>query len=106
MSDEKCQALRALEKSLFIKGIAEKCNVPRNTISTWVKNKSKYFAALEQSLDKRRKLRSSESFLSKRSQNMPIDGVSINEDALQYAKELILNEFTASDGSLHRWKER
>ena len=37
---------------------------------------------------------------------MPIDGVSIKEDALQYAKELILNEFTASDGSLHRWKER
>ena len=37
---------------------------------------------------------------------MPIDGVSIKEDALQYAKELILNEFTASDGWLHKWKER
>ena len=60
MSGEKCQALRALEKSLSNKDVTEKCNVPRSTISTWVKNKSKYFGALEQSLDKRRKLRSSD----------------------------------------------
>ena len=60
MSGEKCQALRALEKSLSNKDVTEECNLPRNTISTWVKNKSKYFGALEQSLDKRRKLRSSD----------------------------------------------
>ena len=60
MSGEKCQALRALEKSLSNKDVTGKCNLPRNTISTWVKNKSKYFGALEQSLDKRRKLRNSD----------------------------------------------
>ena len=60
MSGEKCQALRALEKSLSNKDVTEKCNLARNTISTWVKNKSKYFGALEQSLDERKKLRSSD----------------------------------------------
>ena len=45
---EKCQALRDLEKDLSNRDAAERYGVPRNTISTWVKNKSKYFAALEQ----------------------------------------------------------
>ena len=86
---EKCQALRDLEKGLCNKDVAEKYGVPRNTISTWVKDKSKYFAALEQSPNKRKILRSSDYervdhavfkwFLSKRSQNIPIDGVFIKE---------------------------
>ena len=45
----KCQALRDLEKGLSNKDVAEKYGAPRNTISTWIKNKSEYFAALEQS---------------------------------------------------------
>ena len=58
--DEKFQALRELEKGLSNKDIAEKYSVPRNTISTWIKNKSKYFAALEQSSNKRKKLKYSD----------------------------------------------
>ena len=50
---EKCQALRELEKGLSNKDITEKYGVPKN-ISTWIKKKSKYFAALEQSLNKRK----------------------------------------------------
>ena len=71
---------------------------------------------MEQCSNKRKKLRKSDYkqvndiifkwFLSKRSQNIPIDGVFIKENALQYAKELRFNEFQASDGSLWRWKER
>ena len=49
---EKCQALRDLEKSLSNKDVAEKYGVP-NT-------KSKYFAALEQSSNTRKKLRSND----------------------------------------------
>ena len=56
---EKCQALRDLEKGLSKKDVAEKYGLPRNTISTWVKNKSKYFAALKQSSNKK-KLRSND----------------------------------------------
>ena len=54
---EKCQALGELEKGLSNKDVAEKHGVPRNTNSTWIKNKSKYFAALEQSSKKRKKLK-------------------------------------------------
>ena len=43
---EKCQALRELEKGLLNKDVAQKYGVPKNTISTWIKNKSKYFPAL------------------------------------------------------------
>ena len=54
---EKFQALRELEKGLSNKDVAEKYGVPKNTISTWIKNKSKYFAALEQSSNKRKNLK-------------------------------------------------
>ena len=53
---EKCQAMRELEKGLANKDVAEKYGVPKNTISTWIKSKSKYFAAPEQSSNKRKKL--------------------------------------------------
>ena len=59
-SGEKFQALRDLEKGLSNKDVAAKYDVPRNTISTQVKNKLKYFAALEQSSNKRKKLGSSD----------------------------------------------
>ena len=61
--DEKCQALRDLEKSLSNKDVAEKYGVPRNTILTWkyhFNTKSEYFAALEQSSNKRKKPRSND----------------------------------------------
>ena len=46
--------MRDLEKGLSEKDVAEKYGLPRNTISTWVKNKSKYFAALKQSSNKKK----------------------------------------------------
>ena len=52
---EKCQTLRDLEKGLSNKDVAEKYVLPRNTILTWVKSKSKHFAALKKSSNKRKK---------------------------------------------------
>ena len=57
---EKRPALRDLQKRLSNKDFAEKHGAPRTTISTLVKIKSKYFAALEQSSNKRKKLRNSD----------------------------------------------
>ena len=51
---KKCQALRDLENGLLNKDVAEKYGLPRITNSTWSKNKSKYFAALNQSLNKKK----------------------------------------------------
>ena len=44
---EKCQALKDLEKRESNKDVAAKYNVPKNTLSTWVKNKEKLFYALK-----------------------------------------------------------
>ena len=57
---EICQALRELEKGLSNKDVAEKYGIPKNTISTWIENKSKYFAALEQSSNKKKELKYSD----------------------------------------------
>ena len=45
-------------------------------------------------------------FISKRSQNIPIDGMLIKEKALSYAKELGFVDFHASNGWLDQWKRR
>ena len=44
---EKCQALKDLEKGESNKDVATKYKVPKNTLSTWVKNKEKLFDALK-----------------------------------------------------------
>ena len=43
--NEKCKALKEIEKGLSNKEASIKYGVPPNTISTWIKNKVKYFQA-------------------------------------------------------------
>ena len=52
---EKYQALKDLENGAPNKTVAAKFNVPRNTISTWVKNKDKILKAYEEGNSLRRK---------------------------------------------------
>ena len=115
---EKCDALKDLESGMSNKEVAEKYDVPKNTISTWLKNKNKnkYRAASDKSSNTRKKFRESDYervdkvvfkwFLAQRSQNVPIDGVFVKEKALLYAKELGFKDFQASDGWLRRWKDK
>ena len=51
---------RELENGLLNNDVAEKYGVPKNTISRWIKNKLKYFAALEQPSNERKKLKYSD----------------------------------------------
>ena len=44
---EKCQALKDLEKGESNIDVAAKYNIPKNTLSTWVKNKEKLFDTLK-----------------------------------------------------------
>ena len=115
--NEKCKALKDIKKGLSNKDASIKYGVPPNTISTWVKNKEKYFKALEDNCSsKKQKLKESNFekldsvvlrwFLSKRSQNIPLDGTIITEKARIYAKELGYSNFQASAGWLDRWKKR
>ena len=114
--NEKCKALKDIEKGLSNKDASKKYGVPPNTISTWIKNKEKYFKALEDSCSsKKRKLRESDFeklenivfrwFLSKRSQNIPTDGNLTKEKAITYAKALGYNIFLGSAAWLDRWKK-
>ena len=46
---EKCDILSHIEKGMINKEAADKFNVPKNTISTRIKNKEKFFQELEES---------------------------------------------------------
>ena len=115
--NEKCRTLKDIEKSLSNKDASLKYGVLPNTISTWIKNEEKYLKTLENSCSsKKQKLRESNFekfdndvfrwFLSKRSQNIPIDGNLIKEKAIAYIKELGYTIFVDSTGWLDRWKRR
>ena len=94
---EKCQALKDLEKRESNKEVAAKYTVPKNTLSTWVKNKEKLFDPLKKGTNvKRKKMKLgnhelvnqaiSNWFLNIRSQNVPLSASMIQEKAVIFAK--------------------
>ena len=102
---EKCQALKDLEKGESSKDVAGKYNVPKNTLSTWVKNKEQLFDALKKGTNvKRQTLKSGNHelvgqaifnwFLNMRSQNVPLSVSMIQEKAVIIAKELSTENFS------------
>ena len=113
---QKCQIIRQIEKGMTNKEASEKFGVPKNTISTWMKNKDKLFEGLEQSSSDAKKMRGCDYeqvekavfkwFSLQRSQNVPIDGPILKEKALQFAKSFNFPTFKASDGWLDKWKKR
>ena len=114
--NEKCKALKDIEKDLSNKDASKRYGVPPNTISTWIKNKEKYFKALEDycSTKKAKIIKNYfekldnvvlQWFLSKRSQNIPIDGNLIKEKAITFVKELGYNNFHDSARWLDQWKK-
>ena len=111
----KCQIIRQIEKGITNKEASEKFGIPKNTISTWMKNKDKLFEGLEQSSSDAKKMRRCDYeqvdkavfkwFSLQRSQNVPIDGPILKEKALQFAKSFNFPTFKASDGWLDKWKK-
>ena len=58
---EKYEALKDFEKGVANKDVAVKYGIPRNTVSTWLKNKEKIVSAFESGKDpKRLKLKTAE----------------------------------------------
>ena len=45
---QKCKIIKEIEKGMTNKEASEKFGVPKNTISTWMKNKEKLLKGLEQ----------------------------------------------------------
>ena len=52
---EKCQALKDIEKGLPNKDVATKYGVPKNAISRWIKNKDKILSSLEKGQNVKRR---------------------------------------------------
>ena len=99
------------------KDLAAKYSVPKNTISTWIKNKDQILSSLEKGQNvKLRKLRAGAHealeaavlkwFLNMKSQDVPLSDGIIQEKASIYSKELNIENFKASDDWLRPWKER
>lgn len=113
---EKYEALKELEKGASNKSVAEMYNIPKNTLSTWVKNKPKIFQDFQAGNPKRKKARGANHenvdkamfkwFISVKSQKIPIDGSVFKDKVKYYAQDARLQDFQASDGWLRRWKDR
>lgn len=116
---EKYKALKKIEEGQRTKkSIAEEYGVKKNTISTWIANKTKIMEAYEsgQINPSRQKLKKSDNrdldeavfiwFKNARSNNIPVNGNVIKEKALSLAQSFELTDFRASDGWLDKWKQR
>ncbi len=113
----KYDALLDLEKGESNKSVAEKYGVPKNTLSTWVKNKEKIKKAVNEGRNlQRQKMRHADNdnldkalmkwFSTRRNENIPINGPLLICKATEYAKKLGIDDFKGSTGWLARWKER
>lgn len=111
----KYSALKELEKGTAPKDVAKAYNVPSSTLSTWKKNKEKIFKQFNNGLiSKRSKPEKFEDvnkavhkwLLVMRSENIPISGTILKEKALEFAEELGVESFQASQGWLAKWKTR
>ena len=114
----KCKTLKDSEKGMTNKDVAAKYGVPKNTLSTWVKNKHKLTTSLEKKgMSFSRKSIRCGSYgqidkavfdwcVGKRSKKVPIDGIILKEKALEFAKTLGIKKFKASDCWLNKWKKR
>ena len=102
----KYKALKELEKGTPHKDVASLFGVPKNTLSTWKKNKDKIFEKYNSGLiSKRVKPEKYEElnkavqkwFLILRSENVPISWSMLQEKALEFAGELNIEGFEASE---------
>ena len=115
--DVKYAALMEIERGAANKDVSKTLNVPKNTLSTWKKNRDKIVTAFKSSGGTKRQwikegtygqvnLACFKWLLIQRLENIPLHGKIIQEKALEFAKELNLEKFQASDGCLHSWKAR
>ena len=115
---EKYKAITELESGIKPSKVAEKYDVPKNTVSTWLKEKEEIKNAFKSGevSSKRKNMRIGQNddlekalfrWLKKmRANNLPVNGTVVKEKAIGYAKELQIEGFKASNGWFERWKTR
>ena len=111
---QKYKVIWLIEKEMTNKAASEKFGIPRNTISTWMKNKSKLLQSFEQTSSNTKKLCGCDYeqvhkailkwFSLQRVQNIPIDGAMIKTKRCFLLKKF--PNFKVSDGCMDKWKKR
>ena len=108
---DKYKALQKIEEGIRTKKrVAEEYGLKKNTISTWIANRTKNIEGYESGHvnSSRKKLKKSDTkdldetvftwFKNVHSNDIPVNGYVIKEKALSPAKSLDLTDFPASDG--------
>ena len=117
---EKYKAITDLESCLKPSKVAEKYDVPRSAISTWLKKKEEIKSAFKSGevSSKRKNMRIGQNdnlekalfswFKKMRTNILPVNGTVVKEKAIRYAKELQIEGFKASNGWFgnQEWKSR
>ena len=109
---EKYKILKEVDKGNSCAFVAKKRNIPKQTLSNWLKKKNQIY----ESAMKRQRFRGSpyenideacyKWLVNTRGRSIPISATVLKTKALYFAKELGCNDFSASDGWLDRWKKR
>ena len=114
---DKYSALKEVEDGKTKSQVAAKYGIPKNTLSTWLKNKDKIFEATKKgSNSKRQRLRQGtfanldqamfKWLLVVRSRDVAVSALVFKTKAIEFAEKMNVENFKASDGWLDRWKKR
>ena len=115
---EKYKILKEVDKGNSCAFVAKKHNIPKQTLSNWLRKKKQIYESLDSnsSTMKHQRFRGSpcenidETFykwlVNARGRNILISATVLQTKALYFTKELGCNDFSTSDGWLDRWKER
>ena len=113
---DKYNALKEVEDGKTKSQVTVKYGIPRNTLSTWLKNKDKIFEATKKgSSSKRQRLRQGtfanldqamfKWLLVIRSRDAAVLALVFKTKATEFAEKMNAENFKASDGWLYRWKK-
>ena len=114
---EKCKILKEIEKGESSASISKKYGVPKQTLSGWLKEKTKIYSEVKKSKTSKKRVRmqlSTHDDLNKacymwlwnaQHQSIPVSGTIFKVKALYFAEDLWCDSFQASDRWLDRWKK-
>ena len=114
---DKYNALKEIEDGNTKSKVALKYGIPKNTLSTWFKNKEKIFDAVKKGNNSKRQRLREGSFanldqaifkwlLIVRSRDVAVSALILKTKAMEFAEKMNVKDFHASDGWLYRWKKR
>ena len=113
---DKYNALKEVEDGKTKSQVAAKYGIPKNTLSTWQKNKDKIFEATKKSNSRRQRLRQGtfanldqamfKWLLVIQSRDVAVSALVFKTKATEFAKKMNVEKFKASDGWLARSLEK